>query len=277
MFAFNGAQVATQLTNGVPNQAAAEGQMQCRNMGYFKSQAELGAPYYLRVKGLGLRIPIVFFGLRQIGGLREGSFEVRVIAGGKHGQGFEAQPVAVESGDAFGSGPSPDFVTAASQKRTDQPSGRNRAHASQAGEACAAEQAKEHGFGLIGARVAEGDPMQGMFLRGALKESTPNVARFLLGVGYGSVRLFDGDGQAEILGKRADECFIGSGFRAAQVMVDVQDQEFAGEPASQAVENVEQGHGIGPARDSYADALGGRQHLVTRDVFGDSLKQSVRQ
>jgi hypothetical protein len=60
-------------------------------------------------------------------------------------------------------------------------------------------------------------------------------------------------------------------------MVHVKHHEVTGELAAQAVENVEQGHGIGSGRYGNTDALCGREHLVALDVFGDSLKQSGRQ
>src|SRR6476620_2179656 len=57
------------------------------------------------------------------------------------------------------------------------------------------------------------------------------------------------------------------------MMVDVQHDELAPE----APENVQERDGIGAPRDRYTHAAPCRQHVITRDDFGNPLWQCARQ
>jgi hypothetical protein len=162
-----GAEVAAQMEDGAANETAAEGEMQRTELGHGDLQAEAGRGDELRIERVDLMVPVIFFGLGEVGGLSEEGFEVGIVSGGEGREGFQAEAVAREGGievrgvvapeDVLGGGPGADFGAGAGEEGADEVVGGDGAHGCDTGEASATEEAEEDSFGLIAAGVAEGN------------------------------------------------------------------------------------------------------------------------
>jgi hypothetical protein len=126
---------------------------------------------------------------------------------------------------------------------------------------------------LIAARVAESDCVQAVLLDGAVEEGAAQIACLVFDLRAGCGCVFDGDRKAEFGGERADKGFISIGCGAPEMMINVEDEQFAGELAAQLMEDVQEDDGIGTTGDGDADALGRRKHVVTMNVGGDSREE----
>ena len=86
--------------------------------------------------------------------------------------------------------------------------------------------------------MAERDGVEVLLAHGALVKSAADISRLLFDLGGRRERLFDGDGQVEGRGKLANEEFVGIGGDGAQVMVDVENMQFASEVAAELMKEM---------------------------------------
>ncbi len=104
-------------------------------------------------------MPVIFFGLREIGRLGEQGFQVGIVRFDESGESFQAETVAGEGGvevggviaplDILSRGPRTDFLTCAGEERADEAIRGDGAHAGETGETRSTDEAEENGFGLI--------------------------------------------------------------------------------------------------------------------------------
>lgn len=157
---FDGVEIAANGLDSMPDDTAAEGEMEGSNFIDGGLQAEWSGGEDVGVKRVDFARPIVFFGLSERGGLGEEEFEVAIVGFGEGREGFETQAVASEGGvkiggvfapfDVLRGGKSADFGAGAMEQRADEMRlGRDGAHGGEASEAAATEKAEENGFGLI--------------------------------------------------------------------------------------------------------------------------------
>lgn len=152
-------------------------------------------------------------------------------------------------------------------------------HAGEAVTAGAAKEAEEEEFGLVVGVVGEGDHPAAGAGGGAGEKLVAGEAggHFRAVAGEFGVLLvppgFLEAGQAEFLRRGAGEGGVGVAGVAAEAVVEVGDGELPAVVLGQAVEQVEQDHGIGAAGDGNEDGLARRQELPRSDRSRNLLAQ----
>lgn len=241
-------------------------------------------------KAIELGFPPGLFGQGPIGGTGQGLGQGGVPVASELGEELVADTVTGEGGVAVGgvftpgegalAEPGFDFGAVEGEEGADQAVGGNGPDTGQPGGSGAAKKAEEHGFGLVGAGVAEGDAVQAAGLEEFGEEPAAGVAGRLLQVitGFlaepGHVDLGQMEGQAEAGGEVADEGGIAGGLAGAQAMVEVQDLQAQIPAGRELAEDVEQADGIRAAGDSHSHPLGRLKHVITSDVSGHTLQHT---
>jgi hypothetical protein len=239
--------------------------------------------------------PVVFFVAGQGRQVRERLVELRVEGVAQQRQEFVAEAVACEGsiaiglvfapGDAAFAKPGFDFGAVDFEERTNQALAGHRQDPREAGEPGPAQDAVEHGFGLVGTRVAGGYAVEGSRRDQIRIKSLPDLARGLFQVAIHGWNI----GVAKMERKRdsgsqvRDEFGVRHRRRAANPVLDVNHAE-AQIPqriqvTCQLAQGMQQEDGIGASRYSDADALPGFgrrevKHVMSRDGLGYAVEHS---
>ena len=135
-----------------------------------------------------------------------------------------------------------------------------------------AEQAEEYGFGLIVTGVGGGDGIEAMSSGGALEKSVAGTASGsfqretqargqlcdILGCEFGVER--------EAGGERGDEGGVGIRLRAAQSVVEMEDDGHDSQRRGESGKSPHKSDGISAAADGHADALAGTDEAMLAQI-----------
>ena len=159
-------------------------------------------------------------------------------------------------------------------QRADDAASRDRPDGGQSGGAAAAQEAKEHGFGLVGAGVSERDPRRESAREVIVEEGEARVARGLLQIARrgGEIEIVERERKIERGGETADKLGVAARGVAAKVVVDVQHAERQVPARCQFEQHVQQADGIGAAGDGDRDAIARREHAMALDGMDNPLR-----
>ena len=147
-------------------------------------------------QAIDLALPVGFLREREVGGVRQGFGEGGVPVAGELRQQLVADAVAGEIQRGVGGVFAPGDAAGRARKRTisarstsisgrTMPSGVTGRMAASPVAPAAAQEAKEHGFGLVGARVAQGDARRKSASELVAEERKPRVAGGFLQIARG--------------------------------------------------------------------------------------------
>ena len=155
----------------------------------------------------------------------------------------------------------------------------NRPNPAQAGTASAAQEAKQHGLGLVGASVPGRNRGAGARGNGLSKEPIATPAPFLLEVAAAAcadgrqVTSPDVKRALETRRETADEFLVRIGIGPPQAVVDMQDSERA--RTEQVAESVQQCDRVRPAGDGDADRAVLGKHALAVNSFRDLSQHNL--
>ena len=139
----------------------------------------------------------------------------------------------------------------------------------------AAQEAKEDGFGLVGARVAERDARRESASEVVAEERIARITGRLLEIarGGGEIEFVETKREFKRGGERTDEFGVGARSVAAQVVIDVHDADGQVPPGGKLEENVEEADGVGAAGDCDSNAIARSEHAMALDGMDDAVEQ----
>ncbi len=144
------------------------------------------------------------------------------------------------------------------------------------GRSRAAQEAEEHGLGLVGAGVPHRDAGDSVGRHGLTEKLQPRGAGglFPIAAGLPERGAADFDGQPERDGERADEFGIFPRLLAAQAVIEVQDGEAQVPRRGERGQQVQQADGISASRNGHAGVFARGQHAVALDGLDDALQKA---
>ena len=236
-------------------------------------------------QAIHLALPVDFFTERKVGSVGERLGEGGVPLAHELREQLVAYAVAGEIegriGGVFAPGNAAiteeanDLRALDVDQRADHAVGCDGAYGSQPGGARAAQEAKEDGFGLVGACMAERDARRKSASQVVAEKRIPRVAGGLLEIalGGGEIEFVETKREFKRGGERTDELGIGARSVAAQIVIDVHDADRQVPPGGKLEENVEEADGVGAAGDSDSNAIAGIEHAMALDGMDDSVEQ----
>jgi hypothetical protein len=138
-------------------------------------------------------------------------------------------------------------------------------NAAESGEAGAAEDVGENGFGLVVGSVGYGDAVEFFFGDESIEEGVAGAAGGVFKINFFAAGFcgYIGAGgekfQIKLLGEGGDEFFVGVGGFTAELVIEVDDAGNETEFRPEFGEKTQQGDGIGAARNGDADAFAGME------------------
>jgi hypothetical protein len=127
----------------------------------------------------------------------------------------------------------------------------------------AAEEAQQHGFSLIVARVGGGNRIQAMSGGGAQEKRIACAAprgfqgKMEIGGDRGYIFRFNGSFERKPGGERGDEAGIRFGLRTAEIVVEMEYEQDNTEIGSECGESPEESYRVSTTANGYADAFAG--------------------
>lgn len=159
------------------------------------------------------------------------------------------------------------------QERADHAVGACRLDAGQAADAAAANQAHEHGLGLIVAGMARGDARTGSTAGQPMQSAVAQLTRARLEIGraakpWRQIRAYEWHTQAR--GGRGGALLIGIAVGPAQMVIDVTGNQINRQLAPQRGEDAEEADRIRATRHRHEHPLPGCQHTVRNNGARDA-------
>ncbi len=155
---------------------------------------------------------------------------------------------------------------------------RDRSDARQPGRTGAAQETEQHGFGLIGLCVAQGDAVRGARAQMIEKETAAFLARGLFQILTALarqpryIRFAEREGQTERGRHLLDKAGILAGLFAAQSMVQMNHAQVKVPARGKLVEYMQKAGGIRAAGHRDRHALARLEHAITGDDFRHALE-----
>jgi hypothetical protein len=236
-----------------------------------------------RSQSIDLALPVRFFGEGELGRVRERPGEFGVPLADELGKQLVADAVAGEIQRRVGGIFAPGNAAVAEEandlrafdvdQRADDAMGCNGSDGSQPGGSAAAQEAKENGFGLVGACVAERDARRKSTSQVSAEKGIAGIAGGLLEIARGGreIELVESERKIECGGEGADEFGVAAGSVAAQIVIDVHDAKGQIPPGGEFQEDVEEADRVGAAGDRDGNAIARGEHAMALDGMDDSV------
>jgi len=285
------AQVAAGALDGPPDEAARERPAEAGEIRGSDQEHRRAALKQFRFQPVNQLIPILFFIQGESGhpgqNLAQGGIEVPLDCREKHVTDPVSREVEVLIGGVFApmdasfTKEGPDLFAIDVEQGPHEPLGGDGKDARDAGDAGSAEQAEEHCFGLVRARVAEGDAVDQPLAEKPKQEFAPGTARRLLEViaaGGGQpahVHFGHVKRQAETHRHLAHEAGVLPGLLSAQAVIEMEHAQSQRPPGPQLDQRLEEAHGVSAARHRHSDSVAALEHAITRDGFGDAVEKAL--